>query len=540
MRKIRKPAPDRNNKKPNKTSRPDKGRASYRSSAFTYRPRQPSAYERIIWDCESYERDICAEVLAVGNGLKTVSDTAAVAAKYAALFSPKNVKYTRHLADCLFGRAVIERHDRSAWHLLEGLIARKLAKASDELDTAQSRGQVHCAGRNVPYHDVIPRLSAERDPERRERLWNAYLGFIEDKLNPLAVEYNKLRLRTMNRQGFVNERDYAEKRKRFSLADLAAKLAPVRAATEELYMEAMRDHVRKRLRLRFPGMSRAHESYFLGMREFDRLFPAKRLLPICLETFRGLGLDFAAQANLRVDAENRPGKDSRAFCVGINPPEEVHLSIKPRGGVEDYASFLHEAGHAWHYALTGDQLCYEYRAMPRSYALTEVFSFLFEYLTQNERWLVSVAGLDPEQAADVADRLKLADLYLLRRFLGKLEYEIEFSKQPLDNWHNAFAYRQILSSYTGTAYDDVSYLLDMDEDLYTADYLRAWLAEAQLREKLVRDFGPDWFRCPAAGEFLKGLWAKGESWENEDLVRHIGAEPWDTSALLRRFIGSTA
>ncbi len=537
MRKIRKPAPDRNAKKPNKNARPAKGRAAYRHP-FAYVPRQPNPYEKILWDYEEYERAICAEVLAVGNGLKTEQDFAGVMGKYSSLFSPKNVKYTRHLADCLFGRALIERHDRAAWSLLEGLIARKLAKAADDLGTAQSRGQVHCAGRNVPYYDVAPRLAADRDPERRERLWKAYLGFVEDKLNPLAIEHNRLLLRTMNRQGFVNERDFAEKRKKISLAELFEKLSPVLAATEEPYMEAMREYVRKRLRLRFPGMSRAHEAYFLGLREFDRLFPARRLLPVCLETFHGLGLELETQDNLRIDAANRPGKDSRAFCVGINPPEEVHLSIKPRGGLEDYASFLHEAGHAWHYALTSESLTYEMRAMPRSNALTEVYSFLFEYLVQNERWLTTVAGLAPDQAASVAERLNLADLYLLRRFIGKLEYEIEFSKQPLDNWHNAFAYRQILSARTGTAYDDVHYLLDMDEDLYTADYLRAWLAEAQLREKLVRDFGPDWFRSPAAGEFLKGLWAKGESWDNEDLVRHIGAEPWDPSALLRRFIGS--
>jgi hypothetical protein len=47
----------------------------------------------------------------------------------------------------------------------------------------------------------------------------------------------------------------------------------------------------------------------------------------------------------------------------------------------------------------------------------------------------------------------------------------------------------------------------------------------------------DWFAQPEAGKFLRGLWATGESKENEDVVRTIGHEPFDTTYLVEQFLG---
>ncbi len=47
----------------------------------------------------------------------------------------------------------------------------------------------------------------------------------------------------------------------------------------------------------------------------------------------------------------------------------------------------------------------------------------------------------------------------------------------------------------------------------------------------------DWFASPEAGELLRGLWATGESKENEEVARMIGYEPFDTTYLAERFLG---
>jgi hypothetical protein len=77
----------------------------------------------------------------------------------------------------------------------------------------------------------------------------------------------------------------------------------------------------------------------------------------------------------------------------------------------------------------------------------------------------------------------------------------------------------------------------MDPGFYTADYLRAWITEAMLRHYLEDTYGEDWFIHPEAGGFLRGLWATGESKENEDVARMIGHNPFDTSYLVEQFLG---
>jgi hypothetical protein len=501
----------------------------------TRRSWQPSPYEAMLRDYAAYEREINAEIIASGSGLKGEQDTQSVLARYASLFSPRNIKMTRGWVERLPGRALIDRHERSAWAILEGLMARRMAGVSDLAANAAAQGHVALDGRGIPYHDLLPALSRTKDPLEREKLWQARTDFIDEALNPLLVDENRLLLKTLRRQGFENLRQLCDQKKRLGYDELAEILCRLAAETETVYMDAMHGFFRRRMRVPFPGASRAHEAYFLCLREFDRLFPADRLYAVCTETFRGLGLDLGGTPNLHVDAEDRPQKDPRAFCVSTNAPDDVTLVFKPRGGAEDYAAFLHEAGHAWHYAMTDVRLPYEHRAMPRSLALTETYAALMEMLQQNESWLVSVAGLAPAAAKAFAKRHRLTDLYLLRRHIGKLQYEMEFHRHPADNWRNRFYYRTLLTALTGVNHDDACYLEDMDEDLYSADYLRAWLAEAHLRRHLVRTYGQEWFRSAAAGEFLRSLWAKGDSWECEDLIRSLGFEPWDTAPLKERF-----
>ena len=54
--------------------------------------------------------------------------------------------------------------------------------------------------------------------------------------------------------------------------------------------------------------------------------------------------------NIRLDLEDRPQKSPRACVIASDPPQVVHLITRAQGGLHDYQAFLHEAGHALHYA----------------------------------------------------------------------------------------------------------------------------------------------------------------------------------------------
>jgi hypothetical protein len=200
-------------------------------------------------------------------------------------------------------------------------------------------------------------------------------------------------------------------------------------------------------------------------------------------------------------------------------------------------AFFHEAGHAQHFGNEDPALDYIERAVSTSNALTEVYSFLLEHLTQNRAWLTGVAGLPDVRAREVAYYAELTELFFVRRYAAKLAYELDFFEDPLAEGRNRRLYTTALSAATHFVYTPQNYLNDMDPGYYTADYLRAWITEAMLRRNLEETYGEDWFARPEAGELLRGLWATGERQENEDVARAIGYEPFDTSCLVEQFLG---
>jgi hypothetical protein len=72
----------------------------------------------------------------------------------------------------------------------------------------------------------------------------------------------------------------------------------------------------------------------------------------------------------------------------------------------------------------------------------------------------------------------------------------------------------------------------MDAGFYSADYLRAWIRSAQLREHLVNEIGTDWWRNPKTGELLTELFREGTKPTSEEIAGRLGFDPHDTKPLL--------
>ena len=70
----------------------------------------------------------------------------------------------------------------------------------------------------------------------------------------------------------------------------------------------------------------------------------------------------------------------------------------PQGGVSDYQSFMHELGHAMHYAHTDHTLPMEFRYLGDN-SVTESFAMLFDHLNLNDNWLKKIAEMtDPKNS----------------------------------------------------------------------------------------------------------------------------------------------
>ena len=255
-------------------------------------------------------------------------------------------------------------------------------------------------------------------------------------------------------------------------------------------------------------------------------------MPVCVGTLRTLGLDIEASAGIRLDLDDRPQKSPRACVIASDPPRLVHLITRAQGGLYDYEAFLHEAGHALHYAGCDPGLPYAFRRLARDHALTEIYSFLLDSIVQEPGWHAERFGLDDATAQENATAARFVNTFLFRRYTAKLGFELDFWGRFAADGGSANGYAERLTDATGIRYPERNFLADMNSGFYSADYLRAWVRSAQVRAWLRHEVGGDWWRQLRTGELLGGLFREGTRPSSEDIAERIGFDPLDTRPLV--------
>jgi hypothetical protein len=470
-----------------------------------------------------YERS--EEARAVRVGEKERSEQAAIVARYADLF-------TREQLD-----ALTDGGDERAYRLREaclgGIIVDELAERMDELENAILAERVEFRDEHLSLRSAQAQLAVLDGYTAREELGtlaaDASARFNDERLELLrAGEALDVEL-----SGESDPIARSTHRKRIDMRDLAAAL---RAAAGE--QSATWGDLRERWLDRILGDEREpepashHVAYIRRLSPLASLYSKERAVPVCLETLSRLGFDLSADEHIRLDLDDRPQKSPRACVIASDPPSVVHLITRAQGGLHDYQSFLHEAGHALHYAGCDPELPYTFRRLSRDHALTEIYSFLIESVSREAGWHAEYFGLDSDEAADRADATRFLDVLLFRRYAAKLDYELEvwadFGRAP----DYATVYAENLRGATGFRYRPDGYLADMDDGFYSADYLRAWIRAAQLRAYLRETIGPDWWERPETGAFLRTLFEEGTKPSSEEIAARIGFDPLDTRPLL--------
>jgi hypothetical protein len=211
----------------------------------------------------------------------------------------------------------------------------------------------------------------------------------------------------------------------------------------------------------------------------------------------------------------------------------VWLVIRPRGGHDDYNTIMHEAGHAEHFAHTRPDAPFAFRHLGDN-SVTEAYAFLFANLTRNPSWLRDMLG-----CADVSAYLSLAsfvEMYMLRRYAAKLEYEIELQRSDEPSRFPQ-RYVDVLGNALHLRVRPENYLYDLDDAFYCARYLRAWIAEVQLRRRLQREFGRRWYASAQAGEYLRSLWSLGQQFSAEEMAARLGYDGLGADILIEELVG---
>ena len=489
----------------------------------------PLAYEERL---RRYLFERSEEGRAVRVGEKETSEQAEIVARYADLF-------TREQLDALWdAERAAEGDEREQLYRLRkvcegGIVSAELVEREDALENAELAARLTYRGEELPLRAAQARLAVLHAYAEREEL-----GGLQADLNATFNDERLELLRTGEElsaelSGEPDPVARNEEEKGISLRELAVTLDQASAVAEQAYLRLRETWFERVLGPERDDQPRSyHMAYVRRLSPLESTYPKDRATDVCLDTLAALGFDLAGDPNIRPDLDDRPQKAPRACVIASDPPTVVHLITRAQGGLHDYQAFLHEAGHALHYAGCDPTLPYTFRRLSRDHALTEIYSYIVEAISREPGWHALHFGLSDEEAARSAEATTFLEALLYRRYAAKLGFELEFWGRLGSDGGTADGYAERLTAATGVRYRPDGYLSDMDAGFYSADYLRAWIRSAQLRAKLVADVGKDWWRSPETGELLRGLFFEGTKPSSEEVAARLGFDPLDTGPLL--------
>ncbi|MGH2922302.1 MAG: hypothetical protein ACRDKU_09575 [Gaiellaceae bacterium] len=491
--------------------------------------RSPTEYEDRL---RNYLFERAEEGRAVRVGEKEVSEQAAIVARYTDLFTRDQLESLRTAEQDAVGEER-ERVYRLRKACEAGLAAAELSERHDRLENAILAARVSFRDEEMPLRTAQAMLAVLPEYADREELGvlhgDASAGFNDERLELLGAEEEL----AAELSGIADAVERNEEEKGISLLELHAVLERTGDASKDAFSQ-LRDSWFERLLgpAREPVPSSYHVSYLRRLSPLEDTYTKEQATEICLATLKPLGFDLANDTKIRLDIEDRPQKSPRACVIASDAPDVVHLITRAQGGLHDYQAFLHEAGHALHFAGCDRELPYTFRNLARDHAHTEIFSYILEAISREPGWHAEHFGLSEEEAKQNAEATTFLEALLFRRYAAKLGFELEFWGRFSEIGGTSEGYSERLTEATGIHYRPDAFLADMDAGFYSADYLRAWIRSAQLREHFVREVGEDWWRSPETGEQLRALFNEGTRPSSEDIAARLGYDPLDTGPLL--------
>ncbi len=418
---------------------------------------------------------------------------------------------------------------------VESQASRQLAELEEREIAWEGRAMITLPeGGKVPYQRASIDIANSTDRAARLALDRARARLVAAELAPMRLEH------------FQRERDIVEGLgltdgynatfdllAGFSLMELRDQCERFLQDTRPIWDEVCPEFVKRGLGIAPGEATRADALALMRAREFDSAFPWEPMQDRILGQVREMGLSPDADGRVVFDTGDREGKRSRAFCSPVRVPEEVYLVLRPHGGQNDWNTFLHELGHALHFANMRPDLPFEYRWLGDN-SVTEGYAMLFDHRMHDERWLGRYASLDRAQLPRFLRGVGFEELQFLRRYCAKLIYETHLYGGDVPWSALPELYVQLLTDATTFRYDVADAFVDVDARYYAARYLRAWQLQALLNETLTDRFDEDWWRNPRAGPWIAGeLFGQGQRELADEQAARVAGKPLGFAPLVR-------
>ena len=389
-------------------------------------------------------------------------------------------------------------------------------------------------GREVEYQRVSIDIANTPDVRERHAIDDARAKLVAAELAPLRRERLQREHEITEELGVADSYNAGfEALSGIDLNGLRAECDELLRETQSMWDDVFPEFVRKRLAMSPAEATRADALALFRAKEFDRFFPPTSMETNIRGQVREMGIDATAAGRILFDTGDREGKRSRAFCAPVRVPNEVYLVMRPHGGQTDWNTFLHELGHALHFAYMRPDLPYEYRWLGDN-SVTEGYAMLCDHLMQDEGWLKRYTALGPANVREFLRAVGFEELHYLRRYAAKLGYEISLHGGEVSWDELPDLYVDRLTSATNFRYNRADAFVDIDARFYAARYLRAWQLQALIAETLVERFDLDWWRNPRAGPWIcSALFGEGQRELATELAQRISGKTLSFAPLIR-------
>jgi hypothetical protein len=489
------------------------------------------ALARLRREGEALEGGITRERYLAGAGLKPAPELAPLFARHAGAYDDEALAMTldawRGASTQAEGAASDEA--RTARALLEWVVDARAGRGLAELDERIARWERGAGvrgpdGREVPYQQVTIEVANTRDRRERLLLDDARAALVAAELAPMARDRLSRERELIEAAGVAD--GYVATFEALTTIDLRALAGECRgflADTQAMWDDVLPEVLRRELGVEPAEAVRADAALLLRMPHFDGAFPRGAMETTIRLQVESMGLDPRAGGRIRYDVGERPGKRPRAFCAPVRVPDEVYLVLRPHGGQADWRTFLHELGHALHFANVDAALPFELRQLGDN-SVTEGYAMLLDHLLLDRGWLRRYTELGTGALDDFLRASAFEELLFLRRYCGKLLYELELHGGGVPESSVSDFYVETLRAATGFRYQAADAHVDVDLRFYSARYLRAWQLQAVLADALRERFDEDWWRNPAAGPWLaRELFAAGQRETAHELAARVAA-----------------
>ena len=483
--------------------------------------------------------ELSREYYLAHSGQKASAELQPVYEKYASILGPDALAMVVELFAASAPGSEEQRGLRllADW-LTESQSARELAPLDEqEMAWENSAGIRLPDDREMEYQRIAIELANTMDARERHAIDGARAQLVQRELAP------------MRQERFQRERDITE---RLELADgynatferlsgvsleaLRAECDAFLRETQAIWDDVLPEFLRARLGLTPTEATRADALALFRAKEFDLYFEPSSMETSIRKQVREMGIDPSASGRVIFDTGEREGKRARAFCAPVRVPDEVYLVMRPHGGQTDWNTFLHELGHALHFAYMRPDLPYEYRWLGDN-SITEGYAMLFDHLMQDAGWLKRYTSLGPRKARDFLRAAGFEELHFLRRYAAKLGYEIDLygGRVPWSKLPDLYVER--LTAATTFRYSPADAFVDVDPRFYAARYLRAWQLQSLLTEYLVERYDADWWRNPRAGPWVcTALFGEGQRELAAEQASRVAGKELSFAPLIRAII----